>query len=396
MKVVIVSGISGIDKNKFIRKLIEYAKITDVSEVIKFEDKMVDPERGNDAPTNIITFLDQPSLSNKINTIEATFEWIQKTKFDPNKKYIFLDVHLIYYKNSEYFPPLNSSNYSGWLSGIYSNAEILIINLIDDVFNIWKSISSKIEDYPHTQLTLREILGWRSLEALQSESLTNILNSEQEGERRVRTYMVSVRHPPSTFKNLLLPKTPICIYLSYPISKTRLKKHMIEKINKFRSKMHDLGKTHGVAIFDPVSIDELYPDLNNASSETVTIENSMRWPLGYQSLAKNAPQRIEIHSREIKDSIPQIKHQIKSRDLRLVESSRVLVVFRPYFGGVSAGVTSEINHAIYMGTTVIIYSPPEDGSQSSGNPFDNNVDMIDDEEKYYEKVIKEMKRLKPI
>ena len=219
MKVVIISGISGIGKNNFIRKLIEYAKINDESEIIKFEDKMVDPERGNDSPTNIITFLDQPSLRNKINTIETTFEWIQKTKFDPNKKYIFLDVHLTYYKNSEYFPPLNSSNYNGWLSCICPNAEILIINLIDDVFNIWKSISDKIEDYPHTQLTLREILGWRSLEALQSESLTNILNSEQEGERRVRTYMVSVRHPPSTFKNLLLPKTPICIYLSYPISK---------------------------------------------------------------------------------------------------------------------------------------------------------------------------------
>ena len=396
MKVVIISGISGIGKNNFIRKLIEYAKINDESEIIKFEDKMVDPERGNDSPTNIITFLDQPSLRNKINTIETTFEWIQKTKFDPNKKYIFLDVHLTYYKNSEYFPPLNSSNYNGWLSCICPNAEILIINLIDDVFNIWKSISDKIEDYPHTQLTLREILGWRSLEALQSESLTNILNSEQEGERRVRTYMVSVRHPPSTFKNLLLPKTPICIYLSYPISKTRLETRMIEKINKFRLKMHELGTTHGVAIFDPVSIDELYPDLNNTPSETFTIENGMRWPLSYTSLAKDAPQRIEIPSREINDSIPQIKHQIKSRDLKLVESSRVLAVFRPYLGGVSAGVTSEINHAIYMGITVIIYSPPEDGSQSSGNPFDNNVDMIDDEGEYYARVVKEMKRLKPV
>ena len=209
----------------------------------------------------------------------------------------------------------------------------MIINLIDDVFNIWKSISDKIEDYPHTQLTLREILGWRSLEALQSESLASILNSEQEGKRQVWTYMVSVRHPPSTFKNLLLSNTPICFYLSYPISKTRLDKHMINEINKFRLKMHDLGNKHGVVIFDPVSIDELYPDLGNTSSEMVTVGNGMRWPLGYSPLAKNTPSHIEIPSREINDCIPQIKHQIKSRDFKLVESSRVLAVFRPYFGG---------------------------------------------------------------
>ena len=48
-----------------------------------------------------------------------------------------------------------------------------------------------------------------------------------------------------------------------------------------------------------------------------------------------------------------------------------------------------------MGTKIIIYSPPDDWSQTSDNPFDSTDDMITEEKEYYEQVEREMKRLKP-
>ena len=394
MKIVIVTGISGIDKSRFIRKLVTNLRIGTKSVIIKFEDKLVDPERGDSTtspPTTITAFLDQPSLTDKVRTIEETFTWISRSHLV--KEYVFLDVHLTYYKNSEYFPPLNPSNYSGWISSICIDAEIVIINLIDDVFNIWRSICDKDRQYPNTKLTLREILGWRSVEFLQSESLTSALNSQDEGMRRVRRYMVSVRHPPSTFRNLLLPKTPLCFYLSYPISKTRQDPDKIEEVNKFRLKMHDLGKRYRVAIFDPVSIDELCPGLSDAASDPIVIGKNMRWPLDHENLAKEPPMCMNIPAQEFADSKSQIKHQIRSRDFNLVESSRVLAVFRPYFGGESIGVREEIHYAISRGKTVLVYSPPEDEQAGNGNPFDNSVETIDDESRYYKRVVEIMESL---
>ena len=87
MKVVIVSGISGIDKSNFLDKFIQKAKISDVSEVIKFEDELVDSERGGGSvstPTTITTFLNQHSQTDKVKTLEETFGWI-KNRLPPTK-----------------------------------------------------------------------------------------------------------------------------------------------------------------------------------------------------------------------------------------------------------------------------------------------------------------------
>lgn len=402
MKVVIVSGISGINKSNFVNKFIQKAKIGAVSEVIEFEHKLVDSERGGSGvstPTTITAFLNQYSQTDKVKILEETFGWIKKS-IGSDKKYIFLNIHLMYYKNSEYFPPSNPSHYSGLINSIRSDVEaddveVVIINLIDDVFNIWKSISDKDIHYPDTKLTLREILGWRSLEALQADSLSNVLHVEAgETGKRVRSYMVSVRHPISTFQNLILPKTPLCIYLSYPISKTRTDKSMIEEINVFRLKMHKIGKKYDVAIFDPVTIDELYPNFNTAASDSFIIDENMRWPLAHRTLARNMPYPIKIPSQEIAESKLQIRHQIRSRDFKLIDSSSVLAVYRPYLGGQSTGVMAEIGYATTSGKNVVIYSPLDDARPDGSHPFDSNVETIGDVGKYYRRIAAIVKDLK--
>ena len=208
--------------------------------------------------------------------------------------------------------------------------------------------------------------------------------------------MVSVRHPLSTFKNLILPYTPISVYLSYAISKTRNSPKDIKQINQFREKMHELGKKHDVTIFDPVTIDELI--LKQASKQkgsTVTLNKSLRWPLNYANiLVEENNSVVKLTKTEIKNSMDYIKHQVKSRDLKLVEQAALLVVYRPFFNGPSTGAKAEIDHAKDKGNDMCIYSPTIDKIPSSDNPFDNIITPIRSKEKFYQKIEEKLIALK--
>ena len=71
----------------------------------------------------------------------------------------------------------------------------------------------------------------------------------------------------------------------------------------------------------------------------------------------------------------------------------VLAVFRPYLGGESKGVREEICYAIARGRIVLVYSTPEDKQDNSRNPFDNSVEVINNESMYYERISEVMKSL---
>lgn len=400
MNIIIVSGISGIKKSEFIDNFRKMAGIEDISQVIKFEDELTNQSRrktGVVPPANITTFLEQESSSNKRDSIEKTFSWITNDiKIKKNVEYVFLNVHITYYKKTEYFPPLNPANFIGWIDNIDPNANVKIINLIDDIFNIWKELEDKEKIYPNTKLTLREILGWRSIETLQSESLAYSIAAPGAGKKNAIPYMVSVRHPLSTFKNLIMKEIPVSVYLSYPISKTRNSKNKIKEVNVFRKKIHNLGSKYGIAIFDPVTIDELI--LKNAlkqKSSPVVLDKSKRWPIDLDNmLVKDNKSTIKLTKAEIKSSFDYINHQVKSRDLKLVEEAALLVVYRPFFSGPSIGAKAEINHAKEKGIDMSIYSPKSDKIPRIDNPFDSSITPINNMNKFYQIIEQKLIKLR--
>jgi len=154
--------------------------------------------------------------------------------------------------------------------------------------------------------------------------------------------------------------------------------------------MHELGEKHGFAIFDPVTIDELTLEQARKlkKSSVTTLDTKLRWPLDYSDiLVPNTNPCIKIPTKEITDSLTQINHQIRSRDLKLVEYASILAVYRPYYGGLSKGARAEINHATYVGNEVWIYSPPEDKKPEGGSPFDDDsITSISNIEKYLKKI----------
>ena len=390
--ITILAGITGTNKKQFITNLIEKSDRKDSVLHLDFEKELLNDER--DAllqSPSIPDFLDSPNSKTKLAALEANFKWLAKKIEDRNNDItdIFLSIHLVYYKNSEFFPPFMLNQFSGLTKTIATKFNI--ITLIDDIFTIWQNLHRKENQFPNTSLRLREISAWRSLEYLYAESLQNHLNAPEEGRQRATNYLVSVRHPFSTFDNLIFKRSSKRIYLSYPISRTRGDPRLVSDINSFRKKMHT-AYSHDAAIFDPVTIDELpfRAALDEAKSESkshsVQLKESHRWPLDLDDILVDSPQwPIQIPYDEVNEVEADIRNQITSRDYILVESSKTLVAYRPYLGGtLSTGVDAEIKHAKEYAKKVVVYNPQEDYAGNNTNPFDSRVASFATPETFYE------------
>jgi len=229
-------------------------------------------------------------------------------------------------------------------------------------------------------MRLREILSWRSLESLRSESLKNLLSVSKEGILSVNNYLVSVRHPYSTFHNLIFKEKPVTIYLSYPITQPRKTLAGIKEINQYRHELHKIGEEKNAAIFDPVTIDELSLvqalNLDESENETVLLKEEHRWPLEISDPIIPPPNwPIELPKQEIEEVEKDISNQLQSRDFALVDSAKHLAVYRPFYEGIrSDGVDAEIKHAIESGSTITVFSLEEDETKAgiSSSPFASN------------------------
>lgn len=397
--VTIFAGISGIDKSEFVENFIKKSKREEQILNLDFEKELLNDERDGNSSPDIASFLDSPSSKVKLKEIEATFSWLTKKIDERNSKItdIFLKIHLSYFKNSEFFPPFIPLFFRQLTTKI-PDASMKIITLIDDVFSIWNKIKKREteEGFLNTSLRLREILAWRSLESLNAEALKEYMNTKEEGRQRASNYIVSVRHPFSTFYNLIFNEKPIRVYLSYPISETRKDPKSILEINNFRKRMHKIGSDEEAVIFDPVAIDELamestmneIPEPKRSTISEITLEQKHRWPLELSDiLVKDFEWPIIIPKRQIDEVSNDIRNQITSRDYTLVDSSQFLAVYRPFYGGtMSRGADAEIKHAKEYGKKVVVYHPKEDqvAQSASTHPFGSKVDSFEVNERFFE------------
>ena len=410
--ITIFAGISGIDKSVFVKKLLRKSRMTKKVLVINFEEELRNESRNPpETSPDIAAYLDSPDPKLKFSTFESTFPWVAKIIACNKKKYehVFLLMHLSYFKNSEFYPPFVPILFDQ-LFTMLSCAEIKIITLIDDVFSTWKTISTRERNgYFNTQLSLREILAWRSLESLRAESLKIHRTIKYEGEGRVSHYVISIRHPHSTFHNLLFKENAIRIYLSYPISESRKTQDGIMEINNFRKKMHSLGKNHGMVIFDPVAIDELCikfaldkmlaktPEESKNKITSVEVTQNDRWPICLDDLvAPDIQLPVTLPRNEIEDVVKDIGNQIASRDYTLVDASSYLTVYRPFYNKIpSKGAEKEIDRANDHMKRVLVYHPKEDYESSSTiRPFGSRTktyNLMEDFIKDLQRLIKQNK-----
>ena len=191
----------------------------------------------------------------------------------------------------------------------------------------------------------------------------------------MRNYLLAIRHPVETLRNLVFCPEPMCVYTSFPITRTRKSIDCINEINNFRSQLHDVCSRNGVALFDPVTIDELILKLAldrvpEGESRDVLLSQDMRWPLGENRFVSEPGWPIRVPGEEIQEAADDIVNNIKARDFKLIDNSVLTVAYRPNFCGPSEGVKSEIDYSIAQGKRVLVYERPEDKEGVESHPFD--------------------------
>lgn len=369
-QLVIFAGISGIDKASILDKVKQQIAGASASiEQINFEEVLLRNDRSQD----IATFLNRSSAKLKMDAIEAACVAVgRKLKTpDSHNKTVFLNMHFTYFYASNFLLNLANANLSALTGGIDS-IPVRIVTLIDDAYVIRHNIEIRETDYPNTAMRLREIIAWRSLEMSAAETAAKSLSTP---EREVANYTVAVRHPTSTFCNLIFEEEPRCIYLSYPISKTRDNQQLVNEINKFRQLMHKETEKRNIVLFDPVTIDEriltIQPDAS--SKDGVRIDKSKRWPICWAETAKPFDATVSIPEYEIKEVKSDIDNQIRARDFVLIDKAKMIVVYKPFLGGdqkISEGVQSEMRYGTDAGKKVVVRDDMETRkTKEEDNPF---------------------------
>jgi hypothetical protein len=391
--VTIFAGTTGFDKSAFVKQFaqtclqrndypghLDSPDARSFIQYIKFEDELLTEDSTS---TDIPGFLEKPSFREKCRTIERTFKRIGE-EISVTSAHLFLDIHLSYYKGSQFLPPFSASNFQALVPG--ENVNIKVITLIDDVFVVWRNLRDREQDYPETSLRLREILAWRSLEMLQAEA---VADNYTTGDRNVANFLVAVRHPTDTLYNLIFRPKPNRAYISFPITNTRNVESRVSEVNDFRKDIHALAAKKHVAIFDPVTIDELA--LKSASDkgtgDPVILQKGMRWPLNFDGqLVKEPVWPIEIPRQEIQEVLPDITNNIRARDFKLIDNSLLTIAYRPRLGGESGGVRQEMEYTVNTGKRVYAYNPIEDTGSKKGHPFHVKINEFSDKQEFLRKV----------
>lgn len=388
--ITVLAGISGLDKEPLARKIIEKSGRADQIMNIDFDSILMQTSGSAD----IATFLDMPSARAKVRQIEDAFGRLVKEIRGRGGgiEHVFLQMHLSYFKNSELLlypvPQLLST-----LPARVPKSSVNTVVLVDDVFTVWKRLRERADGaYPSTALRMREVMIWRSAEISCAEMIpyySDAMPGSQAG--RGGAYPVSVRHPLSTFRNLIFEE-PGRVYLSYHITSARNDIERIGEINGFRRTVHRIGERTRSAVFDPVTIDELAlaPALREADGDVVSVEERHRWPLGeVEPLADKPGWPISIPKREVEEVLAvlgnghvpaqgDVENQITSRDYHLVELANYFAVYRPFMGRrKSRGVEAELLHAREHGRKALAYHPEGDRPEGEGattHPFENKFE----------------------
>jgi len=373
LHLIIFGGITGFNKSEiietFTRKKLKQDGFSEEFEdeaskrrifYVKFEDELMRVS----GSTDIESFLGKPSFREKCLFMESAFTNIGRSIKEIEPDYVFLNIHLIYFYQSQFFPPFYKPNWKELDPN--QEAQIKVITLVDDAFVIWKELKEREDIHPNTSLRLREILAWRSIEMLQAESVA----LEYTEYAPVNNYLVPVRHPFETFHNLVFQEEPKAIYLSFPITNTREHEECIKDINKFRKNMYELASEVGVVVFDPVTIDELSIRFADKEGSNLVLKEHNRWPLEIDSLAKEPDWPIIISEDEVQEAKEDIRNNIRPRDFKFIDNSILTAVYRKRYKGLSTGVTDEIRYANSRGKRVYVYDPPEDSESGEPHPFD--------------------------
>jgi len=215
----------------------------------------------------------------------------------------------------------------------------MYITLIDDVDRIYARLvinnNSKAFDF-----SLKDIMVWREEEIITTEILAFAQSKPH--------FTIPLRNPKDTIFKILFRENLKKTYVSFPITKVLDKPNVLKEVNNFRD---SLAKE--MIVFDPYTIQEkkllLFANEAKENGETVIERNILG-------------EKIKFDLSDIFSIAKDIDGQIISRDFRLIDQSDMVVAFIPEVKGepdISAGVQSEIQYAHDLPREVYVIWPSQ-------------------------------------
>ena len=365
---IICSGITGMNKRSFLEKLkestpnfAEKIQVLDLEEILK--------EMGNFE--DITLFLNSYNWQRQKRAWEMAFDQVLDIAKNGEAEHTILCMHLIYFRNSRFFSTfdlkrLDSFDPDGFLT------------LIDDVYLLRKRIDSRsAESAFKTQLRLRDLLAWRSMET----NLAGILSSYLNKGTGINHYLFPVQQSASMLHKLLFTEN-LRLYIAHPITSTRNDPKLVKEIEDFKEELENF-----FVVFDPTTIDERLLNISlreqfpnwkemgrgELADLVVKADLEKRWPINPQLLLSEKIDDlfpIEIPADEIVEVADDVDNLIQERDYRLISQSDALVAYRPNLNGkLSTGVFSEMQFARDIAFKPChMYFPTDDGAQED-TPF---------------------------
>ncbi len=353
-KVIVLAGIAGLDKEKIatdFRKCI-LKHFPDAAEDSIPYFLAEDPDR-----CFMQDFLAE-ELSNQRGILEKSYFAVAKAisdrAKDPSTLAILVPVHLTFMYADRILSPLSwpSRKVDQELSSVLHTfiraiRPDYIVNLIDDAHYIQNRQKRK-----GVCLTLRDIFKWRELETLVADHIAN--DAIHDGIEPTDTIqyehspLVAVRHSSEMlYKYIFEPEVPR-LYTSFLISEIKNPRTPPDRAKSMRLQVNTLTTTldREFCVFNPLTIDELPLRnlLTSSSSKSRSdiinhsaIANRWRIPHGPALTRDNVREIKDLSKSELAEIFKPhsldgkclLERQVRARDIRLIDQSDAMVVYRP-------------------------------------------------------------------
>ncbi len=322
--IVVVTGMVGIDKKKYLQDVCDLAKKRGQSiELFNVGDMMY--AEGEDIAPGRILDISRERLHLLRRSVMKDI--IARSKDCEN---VILNTHATFRWRHGLFPAFDFDQMRALKADLY-------VCLLDSV----DAMHVRLLERDHRHHTLKDLLVWREEELLGTEMMARGATPE------AKRFCLSRGQDATTVEmlyRLIFESDRRTAYLSFPITHVMHLPDILGEIMAFRNTLKE-----DFICFDPADLDEFelpYTALRaiNAGQEQVEVE-----VLG---------QKVKLDCRQLREIEEDINRQIYARDFSLVDQSDMIVSFIPALedgrAALSSGVERELQHAYEAAKEVFV------------------------------------------
>jgi adenylate kinase len=313
--IVVVTGMVGVDKKSYLKKVCDLAKERDRSITLCNVGDMMYSEAPDIAPGKILDI----SMKRLHSLRRSVFkDIIAKSRTSEN---VIVNTHATFRWRHGLFPAVDFDQMRQLNADMY-------ICLVDGIVELHRRLMTE----HYTEHTLKDLLVWREEEIIGTEMLCKGIND------KIPFYCLSrgcQEQTTEAFYRLIFERSAKKAYLSFPMTHVTEIEKTLRQIDDFRIAMKQFFIS-----FDPADLEEAH--LPGRAHEA--LQNGHDF---IEVDSQNGP--IKLETQQVLQIERDINSQIYARDFMLIDQADMIISFIPTMpdgrAAISSGVERELQHA---------------------------------------------------